>query len=189
MGFFGRERGLKPTRKKTVSADIAVYGDHLFFCELESHDLQLQASEIIRLALHYFAEILFNFGAIEPIASEGPNDLNSLMRRALTSPIESGCDVLAAAGISDSVRILPGMPVLRSDWAQATLYKTGGAWQLAAVFSKDMSGEIAGFSVFVLLQTIINELGDDQDSLWMMAMCLATLCGKPMDTNRAAFER
>lgn len=172
MGFVKKMLGLEPTATKLLTADIVVNGGNQFFVELEAYDPELKSPELVRLVLHYYAEILFTLSDEDPGVAAMATELTSLTSKALTSPLEVECDVLAAAGLSDSVTLLDKQPVSRDDWAFAALFMTDDLRVVSADFSDELTIEQMVLSVLVLIQAVVDELGNNEFLLSVLEVCL-----------------
>lgn len=70
MGFLKKLLGLEPKLIKLLSAHIVTDEDHRYFISFSKHHQQLQLPEFVRLILHYYAKILFNFDPSDPEISQ-----------------------------------------------------------------------------------------------------------------------
>ncbi|MFQ5817375.1 MAG: hypothetical protein ACE5H2_05380, partial [Terriglobia bacterium] len=101
MEFLKRLLGLQPKLLKLLSAHIVTDEDHTYFVSFSRHHPQLQLPEFVRLVLHYYAKVLFNFDLSDPRMSESAAILKSIINSVLAGGIHPDSNILKSANIDD----------------------------------------------------------------------------------------
>ena len=108
MGFLKKLLGREPNLIKLLSARIVTNEDHHYFVSFHRHHPQLP--EFVRLVLHYYAKILFNFDPSDPEMSKAASMLEDMMHSVLSTEISRGSDILKVSDIADVVAIVNSPP-------------------------------------------------------------------------------
>lgn len=162
MGFLKRLLGLEPGLTKLISVTIVTDEDHNYFVAFSKPHLQLQLPEFVRLILHYYAKILFNFDPSDPEMVQSATILRKMMDRVLTVGIKRDSNILDVADISDVARIVSSRPNNVPRQIVATLFFVNtNRRNITTDIPPDIYAQHMVFSVMVLLQSILAEIDDD----------------------------
>jgi len=110
MGFLKKLLGLESNLIKLISVTIVTDEDHSYFVAFSKHHPQLQLPEFVRLVLHYYAKILFNFDPSDQEMAQSASILRKMMDKVLAIGIKKDTNVLGVADISDVVKIVSLKP-------------------------------------------------------------------------------
>jgi hypothetical protein len=122
VGFLKRLLGVEPKLVKLVSACIITDEDHKYFVSFSKHHPQLQLPEYVRLVLHYYAKILFNFDPSDPTMTESARTLKSMMDSVLAAGIHRESDIFYHANVDDVSKMVSSPPTNQPREIRATLY-------------------------------------------------------------------
>jgi hypothetical protein len=162
MGFLKRLFRLEPNLAKLISATIIADEEHNYFVAFSRHHPQLQLPEFVRLVLHYYAKILFNFDPSDPEMTQSATILREMMDRVLAVGIKRHTNILDVADISDVVRIVSSKPDNVPREIVATLFFVDTTRRhITTDIPSDIYAQHTVFSVMVLLQAILAEIDDD----------------------------
>lgn len=162
MGFLKRLFGLEPNLIKLISSTIVCDEDHNYFITLSRHHPQLQLPEFVRLLLHYYAKILFNFDPSEPEMAQSAEILREMMDSVLAVGIKRDSNILNVTDISDVAKIVPSKPHNVPRKIVATLFFVDTTQRhITTDIPKNIYAQQTVFSVMVLLQSILTEIDDD----------------------------
>lgn len=164
MGFLKRLLGLEHNLIKLISTTIVTDEDHNYFVAFSKHHPQLQLPEFVRLVLHYYAKILFNFDPSDQEMTQSATNLRKMMDAVLAIGIKKDTDLLDVADISDVARIVSSKPHNVPRQIVATLF-SANTTQTQRHITTDIPQNVyvqhMVFSVMVLLQSVLTEIDDD----------------------------
>ena len=162
MGFLKRLLGLEPNLIKLISATIVTDEDHNYFVTFSKHHPQLKLPEFVRLVLHYYAKMLFNFDPSDPEMAQSATILKKMMDRILTVGIKKDINILDVADISNVARIVSSKPHNVPRRIIATLFFVNTTQRhITTDIPLNVYAQHMLFSVMVLLQSILKEIDDD----------------------------
>jgi hypothetical protein len=162
MGFLKRLLGLEPNLTKLISATIVTDEDYNYFVTFSKHHPQLQLPEFVRLVLHYYAKMLFNFDPSDPEMAQSATILKKMMDRVLTVGIKKDINILDVADISNVARIVSSKPHNVPRRIIATLFFVNTTQRhITTDIPLNVYAQHMVFSVMVLLQSILKEIDDD----------------------------
>jgi hypothetical protein len=162
MGFLKRLLGLEPNLTKLISATIVTDEDYNYFVTFSKHHPQLQLPEFVRLVLHYYAKMLFNFDPSDPEMAQSATILKKMMDRVLTVGIKKDINILDVADISNVARIVSSKPHNVPRQIIATLFFVNTTQRhITTDIPLNVYAQHMVFSVMVLLQSILKEIDDD----------------------------
>lgn len=162
MEFLKRLFGLEPNLIKLISATIVADEDHNYFVTFSKHHPQLQLPEFVRLVLHYYAKMLFNFDPLDPEMAQSATILRKMMDSVLAVGIKKDLNILDIANISDTVRIVSSKPHNVPRQIVATLFFVDTTQRhITTDVPQNIYAQQTVFSVLVLLQSILTEIDDD----------------------------
>lgn len=160
MGFFKWILQRVRRLRKLLTATIVVDENHCYFVSFDSHRLDLEPTELVRLLLHYYATMLFNPDPSDPEQAFGAHWLISAMRRVLDEGISPESDILLAARIDGIATIVSEPPTDIPRSIVAELYVRDMEQRLIwTEFPRNTYLQQLAFSVLVLLQEILKEIG------------------------------
>ena len=110
MGLLKKLLGLEPKLIKLISVRIITDEDYRYFISFSKHHSQLQTTEFVRLILHYYAKVLFNFDPSEPEMSQSAFMLNNMIQSLLDKGIRKDSNILHDAEIDDVAKIVSSAP-------------------------------------------------------------------------------
>lgn len=162
MKFLKKLLGLEPNLIKLISATIVTDEDHNYFVTFSKHHPQLQLPEFVRLMLHYYAKILFNFDPLDPEMAHSATILRKLMDTVLATGIKKDTNILDVADISDVVTIVSSKPDNFPREILATLFFVNTSQRhITTDIPQNIYAQHTVFSVMVLLQSILGEVDSD----------------------------
>jgi len=162
MGFLKRLLGLEPNLTKLISATIVTDEDYNYFVTFSKHHPQLQLPEFVRLVLHYYAKMLFNFDPSDPEMAQSATILKKMMDRVLTVGIKKDANILDVVDISNVARIVSSKPHNVPRQIIATLFFVNTTQRhITTDIPLNVYAQHMVFSVMVLLQSILKEIDDD----------------------------
>src|SRR4030042_4483190 len=110
MGFLKKLLGLEPNLIKLLSARIVTDEEHRYFISFSKHHPQLQLPEFVRLILHYYAKILFNFDPSDPEMTQSAFILKNMIQSLLDKGIRKDSNILQDAEIDDVAKMVSSPP-------------------------------------------------------------------------------
>ena len=162
MGFLKRLLGLEPNLMKLLSAHIVVDEDHRYFVSFHRHHPELQLPEFVRLVLHYYAKILFNFDPSDPQMAQSASTLKRMMDSVVTEGVDKDSDILTVANIDDVAQIVTSRPKNDPREIVATLFFVSATRRhITTDIPTNTYVQQMVFSVMVLLQVVINQLDEE----------------------------
>lgn len=162
MGFLKKLFGLEPNLIKLISATIVADEDHNYFVTFSKYHSQLQLPEFIRLVLHYYAKILFNFDPSNLEMAQSATILRKMLDEVLAVGIKKDTNILEVAGISDVARIVALRPHNVPRQIVATLFFVNTTQRhITTDIPQNVYAQHAVFSVMAQLQAILTEIDDD----------------------------
>lgn len=87
IGFFKKLVGPKPKLIKLLTATIWTDEDHKYFVSFEKNNPQLRIPEFVRVVLHYYAKVLFNFDPSNSSMAGSALILKKMMASVVSSGI------------------------------------------------------------------------------------------------------
>ena len=164
MGFFKKLLGLEPKLIKLLSAHIVTDEDHRYFISFSKHHQQLQLPEFVRLILHYYAKILFNFDPSDPEMSQSALILKNMVQSILDEGIRKDSNILQNADIDDAATMVSSPPGNKPREIVVTLlFVDTTRRHIMTDIPRNAYAQHMVFSVMALIQATLNEL--DQDSI------------------------
>jgi hypothetical protein len=174
MGFLKRLLGLEPKLMKLLSARIITDEDHHYFVSFHRQHPELQLPEFVRLILHYYAKILFNFDPSDPEMSEAASILKKMMHSVLSKGISRDSDILEAADIADVASMVTSPPQNIPREIVATLFFVNTTQRhITTDIPRNIYAQHMVFSVIVLLQAAFKEM--DQDCIEVLKNSLSNM--------------
>ena len=162
MGFLKKLLLSKPNLIKLLSARIVTDEDYNYFVSFFRHHPQLQEPEFVRLILHYYAKILFNFDPSDPEMSQSAFILKNMMDAVLAKGICKDTNIFQSADIDDVAKLVtsPAKNVTRE--MMATLFFINTTQRH---ITTDIPGNVHAqhmvFSVVALLQSVLKEINQE----------------------------
>jgi hypothetical protein len=164
MGFLKKLFGLEPKSFKLLSARIATDKDHRYFISFSRYQPKLQPMELVRLALHYYAKILFSLAQTDADRPESALILKNMMQAVLKKNIYKDSNILRDAGIDTAAKLVSSEPSNRPVEIVATLFFMDKMKRRITVdFPRKAETEHLIFSVMALIHATLIYL--DQKSI------------------------
>ena len=164
--------GLEPNLIKLLSARIVTDEDHRYFISFAKHHPQLQLPEFVRLILHYYAKILFNFDPSDPEISQSAWILKNMMQSVLDEGIRKNSDILQDADIDDVAMMVASPPRNKPREILATLFFVDTMQRhITTEIPRNAYAQHMVFSVMALIQATLSEL--DQECIDVLNRSLA----------------
>ena len=174
MGFLKKLLGLEPNLIKLISARIVTDEDHRYFISFSKHHPQLQLPEFVRLILHYYAKILFNFDPSDPEMSQSAFMLKNMIRMVLNEGIQKDSNILQSADIDYVVTMVSSAPANKPREIVATLFSRDTVQrQITTDIPKNVYAQHMVFSVITLIQAAVS--GIDQDCIDVLNRSLSDM--------------
>ena len=174
MGFLKKLLGLEPKLIKLLSARIMTDEDHRYFISFSRHHPQLQTPEFVRLILHYYAKILFNFDPSDPEMSQSAFILRNMMNTILDKGIRKDSNALQSADIDDVAMMVSSPPKNVPRVIEATLFFVNTTQRhITTDIPRNVYAQHMVFSVVALLQAVIKEI--DQEWIDVLNHSLANM--------------
>jgi len=162
MGFFKKLLGLEPNLIKLLSARIVTDEDHRYFISFSKHHPQLHPPEFVRLILHYYAKILFNFDSSDPEMSQSAFMLKNMIQSLLDKGIRKDSSILQEADIDDVAKIVTSPPRNMPRQIVATLFFVDTTRRhITTDIPRNAYAQHMVFSVVALIQAALIELDHD----------------------------
>ena len=174
MKFLKKLLGLEPNLIKLLSARIVTDEDHRYFISFSKHHAQLRLPEFVRLILHYYAKMLFNFDPSHPEMSQSALILKSLVHLVLTEGLHKDSNILEAAGIDDVAMIVSSPPKNAPREVVATLFFVNTTQRhITTDIPTSVYAQHMVFSVMALLQAVLREI--DEECIDVLNRSLASM--------------
>lgn len=174
MGFLKKLLGLEPNLIRLLSARIVADEDHRYFISFSKHHTQLQLPEFVRLILHYYAKMLFNFDPSHPEMSQSAFILKNMVHSVLAKGIRKDSNILQAAGIDDVAMIVSSPPRNVPREIVATLFFVDTTQRhITTDVPANVYAQHTVFSVMALLQAVLGEI--DQECIDVLNRSLASM--------------
>jgi len=174
MGFLKKLLGLEPNFIKLLSARIVTDEDHSYFISFSKHHPQLQLAEFVRLILHYYAKILFNFDPSDSEISQSAFILKNMIRSLLEKGIRKDSNVFQHAEIDDVAKIVSSSPGNMPREIVATLFFVDTTRRhITTDIPRNAYAQHMVFSVAALIQASLIEL--DQDCIDVLNRSLSKM--------------
>jgi hypothetical protein len=174
MGFLKRLLGLKPKLIKLLSARIVTDEDHRYFVSFSRHRPQLQQSEFVRLILHYYAKMLFNFDPSDPQMAWSASILKNMVQSVATKETRKDSNILQSADISDVAMMVSSPPANVPREIVATLFFVDLTQRhITTDIPRNAYAQHIVYSVAALLQAILREI--DQESADILSRALVNM--------------
>lgn len=175
MGFLKKLFGLEPNLIKLLSARIVTDEDHRYFISFSKHHTQLQLPEFVRLILHYYAKMLFNFDLSHPEMSQSAFILKNMVHSVLAKGIRKDSNILQAAGIDDVAMMVSSPPrnVPREIVATLSSFVNTTQRHITTDIPRNVYAQHTVFSVMALLQAVLREI--DQECIDVLNRSLASM--------------
>jgi hypothetical protein len=154
-----------PDPPPLLGVEIFVTSDLGYAVEIDRLNEQVSNVELVRLVLHYFAEVLYRCGGSDDGRPAAAVELRLAMARACT---EASTDLLRAAGLGAPVTVRDGRPTSPAHRIQATLYFVSLSHRgMRAEFPERLPARLATGSVFLLMHEVLARLAPaDRALLW-----------------------
>ena len=110
MGFIKKLFGLEPKSVKLLSTRIVTGEDHRYYINFSKFQPNLQPLELVRLNLHYYAEILFHLQHPDTAGPEPALTLKKMMQTIIEKKIHKDSNILRDAGITTVMKIASSEP-------------------------------------------------------------------------------
>ena len=173
MGFFKRLLRLEPGQSALLSAHIATTEDHQYFVSFSIHRPELNPSEYIRLVLHYYAKILFNFDPADEQMAWSAKILKEAMGTLLAHGIRKDAHIFRIIDVDDVACMIPSHPKDSPLELVATLsYVSDTRRHIASIIPTSSSAQHMVFSVFALIHTTLHKMNKEQIDIMQRALLL-----------------
>lgn len=174
MRFLKRLLGLEPNLIKLLSARIVADENHRYFISFSKHHPQLQLSEFVRLILHYYAKMLFNFDPSDPEMSQSAFILKNMVQLVLAKGIRKDSNVLQAVDIDGVAMMVSSSPRNAPREIVATLLFVNTTQRhITTDIPRNVYAQHMVFSVMALLQAALREM--DQECIGVLNRSLANM--------------
>jgi len=174
MKFLRRLVGLERGLMGLLAVKIVADEDHRYFVSFRPLHPELKEPEYIRLMMHYYAKMLFNFDTASPDGRQAATILRGMMDAVLQGGLAPDAGVLEVAEIDDVVSIVSTSPRNRPREIAATLYFVDTIRRhIVTEFPQDTYLQHLAFSVMVLLQATLRQVG--HDSIEVLQRALANM--------------
>ena len=174
MGFLKKLLGLGPNLTKLLSARIVLDEEHRYFISFSKHHPQLQLPEFVRLILHYYAKILFNFDPSDPEMSQSAFILMNMIQSLLDKGIRKDSNILHDAEIDDVAKIVSSSPSNMPREIVTTLFFVDTTRRhIMTDIPRNVYVQHMVFSVAALIQAALIEL--DQDCIDVLNRSLSNM--------------
>lgn len=174
MGFLRKVLGLEPNLIKLLSARIVTDEEHRYFISFTKHHPQLQLPEFVRLILHYYAKMLFNFDPSDREMSESALILKNTIQSVLDKGIVKDSNILQEADIDDVARMVSSVPGNNPRKITATLFFVDTTRRrITTEIPRNAYAQHMVFSVITLIQAALNEL--DQECIEVLNRSLSNM--------------
>lgn len=174
MGFLKKLLGLEPNLIKLISTRIVTDEEHQYFISFSKHHPQLKLPEFVRLILHYYAKILFNFDPSDPEMSQSAFMLKNMIRMVLNEGIQKDSNILQSADIDDVVTMVSSAPANKPREIVATLFSRDTVQRhITTDIPKNVYAQHMVFSVITLIQAAVS--GIDQDCIDVLNRSLSDM--------------
>lgn len=169
----GREMGLfdklfKIERKQNIllCAVILTDEDFRFLVEFNTHDANIKNDEYVRLVLHYYAKILFNFDPNDVQMAGAAKVLKSMMDAILTARIGKDSNILKLGNIDDVAKMVSSPPKNVPRKIVAKLYSSADNQRVITTdIPVNAYAQHMVFSVVALLHAIVGILDEPSISI------------------------
>ena len=159
MGFLKKLFGLEPNLIKLLSARIVTDEDHRYFVSFSKHHPQLQLPDFVRLILHYYAKMLFNFDPADPEMAQSGLILKNIVDSVLAKGIRKDSNIFQAADIDDVAMMVSSTPRNALREIVATLFFVNTIQRHITInIPKNVYAQHVVFSVIALLQATLTEI-------------------------------
>ncbi len=158
MGLFGKLLGnekIKLLRAEITFDDAMNY--NVSFTKLHS---ELKSPEFIRLPLHYYSKLLFNFGGNDPQSAQTSDILLSLMRHLCSNVSGKTSKILEIIDADDTVSIAPPGSGTKKTIEATLVFLDPMTRQIITKLPMRAYNQQVVFSLFVLLQEVQKHLND-----------------------------
>jgi len=174
MGFLRKLLGLEPNLIKLISTRIVTDEAHRYFISFSKHHPQLQLPEFVRLILHYYAKILFNFDPSDPEMFQSAFILKNMIQLLLDKGIRKDSNILQDADMDDVAKIVSSPPGNMPREIVATLFFVDTTQRhITTDIPINVYAQHMVFSVVVLIQAALIEL--DQDCISVLNRSLSAM--------------
>lgn len=186
MGFLKKLFGLEPKLIKLLSARIVTNEDHKYFVSFSKHHPQLQLPELVRLILHYYAKILFNFDPSDPEMSQSGSILKNMMDSVLAEGIRQDLNILQKANIDDVATMVSSPPNnVQREIVAALFFIDTTQRHITTDIPRNVYAQHMVFSVMALLQAALKEM--DEECIDVLYRSLANM-NADYDAGQSYFD-
>jgi len=174
MGLFKKLFSREPSSTKLLSARIVTDDDHRYFVSFSKHHRKLQMPEFVRIVLHYYAKVLFNFDPYDSEMRRSAAMLKRMIRSVVVQGIQRDSNVLEIANIDDEAIMVSTPPVNIPREIVVTLFFVDAIQRyMTTDIPRNAHAKHIVFSVIVLLQASLREL--DVEGLDVLNRSLANM--------------
>lgn len=174
MAFLKKLLGLEPNLVELLSARIVTDEHYRYFIAFSKCHPQLQLPEFVRLVLHYFAKMLFNFDPYDPAMSQSASVLRNMMHSVLAKGIHKGSNILQAADIDDIALMVSSPPRNVPREIVATLFFVNTMQRhISTDIPRNVYAQHMVFSVMALLQAVLSQI--DQECVDVLNRSLTSM--------------
>lgn len=167
MGFFKKLFSKEPKETKLLGVRIVADENYRYFVSFYEYHQQVHAPEYVRLALYYYAKVLFSF---DPSGQQMPESgfiLQQLIETLLFKGIHKNSNIMRDADIEDVARLVSEPPGNMPREIIATLsLNDSGQRYMATHIPKSVYGQHMVFSVAALIQATLMKL----DRQWVAVL-------------------
>jgi hypothetical protein len=155
-----RQRASRPPESPPLlGVQIFVTDDLGYAVEIDRLNQQVGSVELVRLVLHYFAEVLYRCDGSDDGGPAAAVELRLAMARLCKEAAPACTELLSAAGLGAAMTVHDRRPAGASHRIRATLYFVSLSHRrMRADFPEGLSGRLAACSVFALMQAVLEQL-------------------------------
>lgn len=174
MGFLKNIFTGGPKSQIIVVAKIVADEDHRYFISFAKNDPKVKNCEFVRLILHYYAKMLFNFDPSDREMLHAASILKSMVQSLINKGITKNSDILKDADIDDVAGMTSCQPQNLPREIVATLYFVDEFRRaITTHIPRNVYTQHMVFSVAALIQAALIEM--DQDSVDLLNRSLSRM--------------
>lgn len=162
MGFFKKLLGVEPRAIALLKCNILADEDHRYFVTFNKLHPNVQRPEFVRIILHYYAKMLYNFDPSDEEAAKSAAILQSLVDSLLTVGIRLDSDILPLVNLDDVVQMVDMPPQNNPRKISTTLYFVSPTQRYVTTeFPREVYHQHLVFSFFALLKASLHEMDSE----------------------------
>jgi len=163
MGLLGSLFGQK--KIDLLRAEVLVDGSMNYKVNFFKMHSELKSPEFIRMALHYYSKVLFNFGGNDPQSAQASEVLLRLMAHLCSSTNERSSEILEIIDADDVVSISPPSKSKQRKIDITLKFIDPMTRQIVTKIPMKASSQQVVYSVFVLIDEVQKYLTDIEVSM------------------------